>query len=447
MMASQASSQVETPSSDEAGDIAVCGSFTTSEPILSQPARERACFIAPLGSRSDLERLLRRLLRHAGVRHLVLSGDDAEPTGESLLALWQAGLDQNGRLPGARGILSAELDVSTVDTLRGNVQLLDWRGRPSAEVARGMLELPVLPRVRKPRDLHVAPPCERQIFPSRKTTFPIFSGDAGDAWLQLLNLLLRIGSDRQTAAGTRVAEALNAVVTIEPAAAEGDFPGFWDFNRQDFERYFRRFDWQGGERLETVCARLQEAFGAGADVTDLFCSGDPRRSKLVPALSSATFNVADGKLFASFVLCRADVYTDWPLVAASLLRLQRHAAERAGLAIGAAVFFIQAARLADGDWQRATGVLQEFFKRPLPLQIDPAGIFLFGNDGGRARAMLLDHDASTIFWEEAFSDPEDLSWYIVDVMPWLLPQHIRYVGQECAALMHAIRTGECYVQG
>ncbi|TAK52161.1 MAG: hypothetical protein EPO25_14385 [Gammaproteobacteria bacterium] len=61
--------------------------------------------------------------------------------------------------------------------------------------------------------------------------------------------------------------------------------------------------------------------------------------------------------------------------------------------------------------------------------------------------MLLDHDAGTIFWEGAFSDPEDLSWYIVDVMPWLLPQHIRYVGQECAALMRAIRAGECYVQG
>ena len=111
------------------------------------------------------------------------------------------------------------------------------------------------------------------------------------------------------------------------------------------------------------------------------------------------------------------------------------------------MFLIQSVRLDDRDWNRASDVLAERFKRPLPLQIDPAGIFLFGNDGGKARAMLLDHDAGTIFWEEAFSDPEDLSWYIVDVMPWLLPQHIRYVGQECAALMHAIRTGECYVQG
>ncbi len=61
--------------------------------------------------------------------------------------------------------------------------------------------------------------------------------------------------------------------------------------------------------------------------------------------------------------------------------------------------------------------------------------------------MLLNHDASEIMWEEAFSDPEDLSWYIIDVMPWLLPQHMRYVGQECASLMRAMRESECYEQG
>jgi hypothetical protein len=61
--------------------------------------------------------------------------------------------------------------------------------------------------------------------------------------------------------------------------------------------------------------------------------------------------------------------------------------------------------------------------------------------------MLIDHDANDILWEGEFEDPEDLSWYIVDVMPWLHPQHIRYVGQECASLMRSIREGECYLQG
>lgn len=61
--------------------------------------------------------------------------------------------------------------------------------------------------------------------------------------------------------------------------------------------------------------------------------------------------------------------------------------------------------------------------------------------------MLLDHDAGTIFWEDAFDTAQELSWFIVDAMPWLLPQHIRYVGQECSTLTRAMEEKACYLQG
>jgi len=61
--------------------------------------------------------------------------------------------------------------------------------------------------------------------------------------------------------------------------------------------------------------------------------------------------------------------------------------------------------------------------------------------------MLLDHDAGTIFWEGAFDTAQELSWYIVDAMPWILPQHIRYVGQESSTLTHAMQDEACYLQG
>jgi hypothetical protein len=130
-----------------------------------------------------------------------------------------------------------------------------------------------------------------------------------------------------------------------------------------------------------------------------------------------------------------------------LVELQREIASRLELELGSYTFIIHSAHLHDRDWDRSQRVLEESFKRPLPLHVDPSGVFLFGNDGGKPRAMLLNHDASHIMWEGAFENPEDLSWYIVDVMPWLLPQHIRYVGQECASLMRAMREKECYLQG
>jgi hypothetical protein len=290
---------------------------------------------------------------------------------------------------------------------------------------------------------------ERKVFLSRKTSFPIFSNDVGDGWLQLLNLVLRIGAEKQQPDGERLAEALNAVVTIGlPVIAEdlevevekpAEFPPFLGFDREEFERYYRRF--------EDAADRLKRSLEAQPDAASTL---DPRElcdPESAPHLVSASFDTVDGELFGSFVLRRTDVYRDWPLEAMALMRVQRELAESAGLAPGAATFVVHSAILHARDWKRTQEVLDEFFKRPLPLQVDHSGIFLFGNDGGQARAMLLDHDAGTIFWEDAFANPEDLSWYIVDAMPWLLPQHIRYVGQECASLLRAMRENECYLQG
>ena len=172
-----------------------------------------------------------------------------------------------------------------------------------------------------------------------------------------------------------------------------------------------------------------------------------RKLDLQANLVSSTFTVVEGSLYGSFVLGSVNLYRDWPAAALSLVRLQRELAAEVGVEVGAATFVVHAVQLLASDWERAQGLLDRWFERPLPLQVDHSGVFLFGNDGGNARGMLLDHDAADIFWEDAFEDAQQLSWYIVDAMPWLLPQHIRYVGQECASLMHAMREKECYLQG
>jgi thymidylate synthase len=451
----------------EKGDIAVCGSFATHTPILPALDADRVCFVTPLGSRSDLEWLLRGLHLHPAIRHLIICGDDVKATGEALLALWRAGLDESGRLPTSRGRLSAELDPVVVNSLRDRVEVWDLRGKPLGEVTLSIEELDqetkhrtraeetngrVLPNPTIP---------DRRVFLSRKTTFPIFSSSVGDSWLQLLNLALRIGTEKRTASGERMAEALNAVVTIEtPVLEDGEqedvgeeFPAFLDFNRDDFDRFYfpyysdRLRARDETNQLEAVCDRLRTSLDTRSGTMVFLEPSDMGSSLAAPDLISATFNSVDRKLFASFVLRTSDVYTDWPLEAMALARLQRDTADRLGLEVGTTTFVVHSAHLYERDWDRSQRVLKESFKRPLPLHVDPSGVFLFGNDGGKARAMLLNHDASEIQWEDAFGDPEDLSWYIVDVMPWLLPQHIRYVGQECASLMRAMQEKECYLQG
>jgi len=461
----------------DAGDVVVCGAFADRAPMLAELDEERVCFVAPLNSRSDIEWLVRGLHLHPQVRHLVLCGEDHRVVGEALRALWLKGLDEQGEIFGARGRLSPEIEPAAVDALRRDVDLLDWRGVARSGVRQGIRELPDLDSLRTYRALPDPEGFERKVFLSRKTSFPIFSNDVADSWLQLLNLAMRIGTEKQAGDGERLAEVLNVMVTVGlPVIAEDlevevappeEFPSFFDFNRDDFERYCRRFeaapesgpegahrdygerlhDWKGIDQLEALCDRLEKFPDTHAGTLVLIEPGDLDDSQAAPHLISATFNASGDELHGSFVLRSADLYTEWPLAAMALVRLQRQVAARVGLDAGAATFVIHSAHLFERDWARASRLLDEFFKRPLPLQVDHSGIFLFGNDGGEARAMLLDHGAGTIFWEDAFSSPIDLSWYIVDAMPWLLPQHVRYVGQECASLMRAMQEGECYLQG
>jgi hypothetical protein len=442
----------------EAGDVSVC-TAPGGAPILPALGGDRVAFVAPLGSRADLEWLLRGLLQHPNVRHLVVCGEDPAASGEALLALWKEGLDRDARIAGSRGRLAPDLDGARIDALRRDVHLLDLRGRPLEHVARVLRELP---KLAAEREAAPAPPVtvpRRKVFLSRKTSFPIFSSDVADSWLQLLNLALRIGLDKPAGDGSRRAEALNVFVTIDsPVLEDGAFeqpdafPAFLDFSREDFERRYlphyaaRLQERHGGDPLGAVCERLRRSPGSGS--ASLVLGGaDAAGRAAAPGLTSARFDVVEGKLFASLVLESSDVYTDWPLEASALKRIQHELAERLGLAVGSATFVVHCAHLHEDDFDRSFRILEESFKRPLPLHVDPSGVFLFGNDGGKARGMLLNHDASEIFWEDAFSNPEDLSWYIVDVMPWLLPQHIRYVGQECAALMRAMKERECYLQG
>jgi len=288
---------------------------------------------------------------------------------------------------------------------------------------------------------------ERRVFPSRKTSFPIFSRNVGDSWLQLLNLALSIGSARRTDAGP-AAEALNAMVTIGlPVIAEDlevevtapeDFPAYLTLEREAFERHYARLTLPSFDRLGRALA--------ATGMTSLPADG-LRKLDVASDLVSATFNVVDGRLYGSFVLGCVELFGGWPLDASTLVRLQRELAAAMGIEADASTFVIHSARLLASDWERTKHTLAESFDRPLPLQVDHSGVFLFGSDSGQARGMLLDHEAANIFWEDAFDDAQSLSWYIVDAMPWLLPQHIRYVGQECATLMRAMREKECYLQG
>jgi len=316
---------------------------------------------------------------------------------------------------------------------------------------------------------------QQTTFPSRKTVFPLIASEVGDGWLQLINLVTHCGTVKGTKSGDRLAEVLNAVVTVKLASTEGTIPPCFDFGADEFEAYYEHFisssppqdvDYTYGERLqnwswfnqesnrmeqvnqlERTIARLESSHDTKGGTIVLFGPTDLDRLDDAPGIVSVTFNIVDERLYGTFVIRGDDIYNAWPFNALSLTRLQTEVSKRIGIPVDSATFISHSAHIYERDLDKARAKLDECFKRPLPFEADCSGLFFFSAENGVAKALFVTPEVDTVLWEGESPEPEDLIRHIVDTMPWLAAQHIRYLGEEGAKLARALKEGVPYVQG
>lgn len=463
--------EVRNPS---AGDIAICTLWTPVNqisPLLNLP---RISVIGPLRTKAGLGWLLRGLYLHPAIRNLVIYGDDLLKAGDALVRLWENGLTGDGTLPLSGCKVYPEMSREAVDFLRRYVTVWDWRGKTVEEVQRSLPDLPYLPPEMEPRSFPPVVIPEQITFPSRKTTFSLFADTIGDAWLQLLNLVMRCGTVKKTRRGERLTEVLNAIVTVKLGHGDEMIPPWFDFEADEFQMYYECFfcpcppeyayysygerlqKWLGRNRtngkeavdqLKKTIDRLQKYPDTKRATMVLLDPSDLERLDDAPCIISVTFNIVDKHLYGTYVIRSDDVYNGWPLTALSLVRLQREVSQALSIPVDSATFISHSAHIYERDWPKAWSKLDRWFKRPLPFQPDCSGLFFFSVEGSEVRALLVTPEVDQVLWEKKSSDPGELIRYIIDTMPWLTPQHIRYLGEEAAKLNYALQTGAPYEQG
>ena len=456
------------------GDIGVCTLWTLLDRISPYLNLPRINIIGPLRTKMGLGWLLRGLYIYPAIRNLVICGKDLSISGDALLTLWEEDLAEDNTLPRLGWKLYPEMDREAVGLLRKYVRVWDWRTKSLEEVGRDISDIPYLTQEMEPRSFPPVVISQQTTFPSRKTSFPILVEELGDGWLQLLNLIMHCGTVKGTRNGDQLTEVLNAVVTIK-LASEERLPPCFDFGTDEFEAYYRHFsslscpedvEYTYGERLqnwswfnretkrmeqvnqlERTIDRLQRSHDTKSGTMVLLGPTDLDRLDDAPGVVLVTFNIVDERLYGTYVIQSDDIYNAWPFNTLSLIRLQREVAKRIGIPVNSATFISHSAHIYERDWGEALAKLEEWFKRPLPLQADPSGLFFFGVENGRARALFVNHEADKVLWEGESSDPEELIRYIVDTMPWLTAQHMRYLGGEAAKLTRALTEGVPYEQG
>jgi tetrahydromethanopterin S-methyltransferase subunit A len=120
---------------NESSSVAVC--TLSSMDLLEQIARSNIMNNIALAARlfsenKGIEKLIKYVLEHSNIKHIVLCGKDTKGhlPGQALLALYKNGIDDNGRIIGALGKdpMLEDLPKNNVEEFRRRANMIDLIG-------------------------------------------------------------------------------------------------------------------------------------------------------------------------------------------------------------------------------------------------------------------------------------------------------------------------------
>lgn len=240
--------------------VALCTGWNDPEFAVSEETIEEFSIIAPLRSLTGIDIMLHNLAANPWIRYVGFwtgsSQDETERVRrpkEVLEALWQNGLEDNGIIRGTTYKLNRSLvkngGIEVIRKILHNVVLIDWRERDKeklGELASSLTQKGVyMERIRLP-ELVIE---KVESLPSEEITIVVRQGKTADAWLHLLDRIMRYGKNTllETDQGTKVREIQFAHVVIENEISDFYFPDWLaeipelGLTLKDLEDYYHRY--------------------------------------------------------------------------------------------------------------------------------------------------------------------------------------------------------------
>lgn len=197
---------------DRESSVALCTSWTDPWQVVPGDRIETFHTVAPLRTPVGINIMLWNLARNPQIRHLgIWAGDelDKTPRGkvsvEYLKTLWSNGVDDDGTVKETSFMLLPELvengGIEIVRKVLENVELYDWTGREGDSLGEFAEQLP---RNESYMESHVFPEFEiraPETFPSEEVAFEIREERLYDAWMRLVDRIMRYGNMTQLETG------------------------------------------------------------------------------------------------------------------------------------------------------------------------------------------------------------------------------------------------------
>jgi thymidylate synthase len=456
--------------------VGICTLWTRKEEVFSSVPDSSYAVCGNLYTTQGINPMIKNILANPRIRSVIICGNDLMKTGDALLDFVRNGIDCNRKIANHSGFIDSNIDMELVELVRKNVEVVDMRGR-EADVPEKAKELGSKSSEPFAEPVIVSgEPSDHAPLESEEVAFRISGKNIADAWLKILDVVMKFGEVKQSEYGIRQKEIVDLVAVIE-----GDDKGIapWlNISAEDLENYYKTFFGSGaekgieytyGERLfsyaldnvpDKFLGEMRETTNQISSIVEklrnsphtrravaFILRGKDLGSKSPPCLTQITWNVRSGKLLQTAVFRSNDMYGAWPLNAFALRRLQNMVAAELGLPAGQMVTIANSAHVYENSWEAAADVLRKNYTgRIVEFEPDKNGYFVVSVEGGE---IIVEHrlnDGRASGYVFRGKESQELYRRILNENLITKLDHAAYIGQELAKAEAALRAGSKYVQ-
>jgi thymidylate synthase len=419
-------------------------------------ATEGIAAIGNLYAMDGINWVIRNLLEHPTISHLVILGKDLTGTGQALLDLVHQGAPDR-TIPGTTIPLTPEIPEEVLANLLHGLIALDYRTLPLADLSREYLTWKTLQYAtyrRRPQQFPLIPPTTT-IFPTEIGNHRIVADSLESAYRALVQEVLRFGQLGPTTYGETQKELLYAHVTIHDPDWTHPAP-YADPMALRYQRdsivanqpvedvtytYGDRLRMSG--QLDTVRYMLTET----PDTRQAYCTlwlPEDLGTTAPPCWVSAQWCLREGLLHGMVVFRSHDVFKAWYTNMLAIAEVHAMLADQLGVPMGPLYATAHSAHIYESDWVPAQLFLDTPQRlRPERQMRDPQGSFVITIWNHMIE--VLHYSPSGQYLQSWTGD--SAADFTAILAQWVSrPAHLIYLGTELAKAEYCLVTKRPYQQ-
>jgi len=446
-------------------NVALCTLWAQKELIAGRLDKDSFFICGNLYSLEGINQLIRTIYLNPWLRIIAICGEDLSRSGETLLKLFQNGVDEDNGIIGTNFKVDKNIAKEYIDLLRKNVTITDMRRKSTEELRQKVNELNAkrLEPFTEPKEF---PKTEFGVdfIPSEVAGYSLRGKSIGETWLSFLDLVMKLGVEKKSEYQMKQKEMLNVMAVIE--GGDNRIEEWLPFTKEDLERYvptivsnkkpdkvsysygerlFENIEEIGANQVDFAINYLKKTPYSRRALAFTWRLGDANKEQ-PPCLTQVVWNIQFNKLWQTAIFRSHDIYAAWPMNLFALKKLQEDVASKIGIESGPLACLSVSAHIYENDWKEANRILEKHKRPDYKFYADPRGSFVIRIEGDELVVDFYTQDGSKTQYSFRGTDVIKLYKEISQSHFIVRLDHAANLGMELYKASQALKKGLKYIQ-